>query len=230
MSEYCTLDQARDAGATGSETELHAAISAASDRVTRFTHELFAETQLTIVRPIAADGCIYTHTRIVDVAAVRYVGWATPIDVTSYRVLSSSVDGQVDAIILAGTLAWSDITVLGAEPWNGGWANLMYGNSQAQPQVEIDGTFGWTVAPVDVAEATARIAAVLRRSDKTPEASSEDSSAVDDEGNVIPVVPPFSTAASDVAQLVRTRVRTTGSRVADDLLMSYVREPVRIRA
>lgn len=231
MSAYCSRDQARDAGATGSEAEIDAAIAAASSRVTRFTRELFEPTVTTLVRPIGANGFVLTHMRIIGVTAVRYLGVATPIVVDSYRVQSSTVLGQVDAIILAGTLSWSDMTVLGAEPWNGGWANLLRGVDD-EPQVEIDGTFGYATAPEDVAEATAIVAAQLRGRDKTPEGSGSSTSPTDVEGNVIPVVPPFVDAGenSDVQTLQRSRTRTTGSKRADELLAPYVREPVRIRA
>lgn len=225
---YCSLDQARDAGAVGSDAEVTAAITAASARVERFTHELFAPVAATIVRDVG-NGIVLTHLRIQTVTAVRYLGWATPITAEAYRVLTSETPGQVDSVILAGTLAWADVTVLGAEPWNGGWANLMYGNT-SDPQVEIDGTFGWDTPPEDVAHATAVIAAQIRTKDRTPDSGSS-TTPTDDEGNVIPVVPPFTASVNtDVQELLRVRARTTGSKSADELLAPYVREPVRIRA
>lgn len=231
MSSYCTLIEARDAGAVGSDAEVQTAIESASARITRYTRELFEPTVLTLDRPIGGDGRVLTHLRIIDVTAVRYLGWATPIVSSSYRVLKSSeADGRVDSILLADTLAWADVTVLGAEPWNGGWANLMYGNVGGEPHVEIDGTFGYDETPEVVSEACAIVAAQLRGRDRTPASSGGvDRTPTDVEGNVIPVVP-LSSAVDDLQQLVRSRARTTGSKRADELLAAYVREPVRIRA
>lgn len=230
MSMYCTLDQARDAGASGSDDEVTAAIERATDRVIRYTHELFTPETLTIVRPVSRDGAVYTHLRIGTVTAVRYVGWSTPISPGSWRYTTSETPGQTDAVLLVGALAWSDITVLGAEPWNGGWANLYLPTADVQAQVELDGTFGWDAPPGDVAEATAIIATHLRRGDKTPEGSGSATTSVDGEGNVIPVLPPLASASADVATYQRTRTRTTGSLHADELLATYLREPVRVRS
>lgn len=231
MAMYCTIDEAKSAGATGSDAEITAAIEAASSRVERYTSEVFAPIEKTKRVVVGRSGVALVHERIVSIDSVTYVGAQTPIDASGYRVDSSSIEGAQDAIALVGALSWADATVSGAEPWNGGWAGLA--KSYGDTQIDVAGTFGWTATPVDVSRATALVAAVLRGADLTPETPTPTQS--DNEGNVLPVVPPFDDdAASGLLQRTlaagRLRDLTTGSVEADALLASFVREPVRMRA
>lgn len=224
---YCTADDAKSAGARGSIAEIAAAIAVAEERVNLYTGDVFEPTVLTIECDVDGDGYAYTRRRIVEIDSVSWLNVVTPIDPAGYRVSSSAVPGGRDRVELYGALGWSDITVLGAEPWNGGWVG--YASRYGEPRVTVVGTFGWETVPSTVAHATALIAAMLRGSD----ADAEDPSVqVDVEGNVLPVVesvkrPELGTAAERESTTVRDR--TTGSAAADELLAPYVREPVRMR-
>lgn len=227
MSSYATLDQARSAGARGNDAEITDAIIEASARVERYTGELFTPTALTLDLPVDGDGIAHPRKRIQSVTSVTWYGAPTPIVSTAYRV-SSSLNGGRDEIALYGDLSWADVTVLGAEPWNGGWANL---SRSREPRVTVVGTFGHTEPPHDVVQATALIAARIRSEDVLTDTVSGGTTA-DAEGNVLPVVPPFR--VDQVEQRVqldaRVRHRTTGVLAADVLLAPFVREPVRMRA
>lgn len=215
---YCTREQAKSAGARGSAAELDAAIADAQERVERYTGDVFEPTVLTVDADVDSEGFAYLPRRVIDVDSVSWYGVATPIDVAGYRVSSSSTPGGRDRIELAGSLGWSDITVNGAEPWNGGW--LGYASRFGSPRVTVVGTFGWAEVPSQVRDATALLAAHLRGTD----ADAEDPTVqVDVEGNVLPVVESAKPAKSD-----SVRDRTTGSAVVDELLADYVRQPVRI--
>lgn len=225
---YCSIPQVKDAGGVGTDAEITAAIAAAAARVDRFTGDVFEPVELTLQRPIDNDGHVRTGKRIISVTSVTYAGLETPIDPTGYRI--SNVE-QSDRLSLVGLLAWADVTVNGAEPWNGGWAGLA--GTYGRPEVVIVGEFGWSAVPLDVQLATAAIAAHIRGADQTPDPTGTDAANhVDDEGNVLPVVPPFTdddaAAARDRAASVRAR--TTGVDEADALLAPFVREPVRFRA
>lgn len=233
MSSYCSLEQARSAGARGSDAEVTAAIVAASERVERYTGDLFAPTPLTLERRVDGDGVARIGKRVQSVTSVAWAGAAAMLT-SAYRV-SSSKTGGVDSVSLYGDLSWADVTVLGAEPWNGGWANLSR-NGGRDPRVTIVGVFGWDSPPYDVVQATAIIAAAIRSDDVLTDSASGGTTA-DTEGNVLPVVPPFTDQGTtqheverEVEALGRVRHRTTGIGRADSLLAPYVREPVRIRA
>lgn len=215
---YCTVAEAKSAGARGSAAELAAAIADATQRVDRYCGDLFAPTPLTITAEVDGNGYAYVHRRIVSVSSVTWAGSVTPIDPVGYRVSSSSQLGGRDRIELAGALGWSDVTILGAEPWAGGW--LGYASRFGAPTVDVVGVFGWDAVPGQVRDATAQLAAYLRGSD----ADADDPTAqVDVEGNVLPVAPSAQPAKED-----SVRDRTTGSAVADELLADYVRAAVRI--
>lgn len=239
MATYCTIEQAKSAGARGSDAEITAAIERASLRVSRYTGETFEPVAKTKRVKLGRDGRALVHERIVSVTAVRWAGVQQPIGVDGYRVESSIVDGVQDAIVLAGSQSWADVTVLGAEPWAGGWAGLS-SQRRGDEKLDVEGTFGWATAPEDVAEATALVAAHLREGDELRDelpAESEQPNPImtDDEGNVLPVVPPFENGTEYEVERAarlnsRARSRTTGVVEADVLLASYVREPVRFRA
>lgn len=232
MSSYCTLDQARSAGAKGSDAEITQAIVEASDRVERYTGELFTPTALTLNLKVDGDGIARPRKRIQTVTSVTWYGAPLPMVPQAYRVMSSQNGGR-DEIGLFGDLSWADVTVLGAEPWSGGWANL---SRSREPQITVVGTFGWTTAPYDVVQATALIAARIRKDDVMTDAGGGPGTVADAEGNVIPVVPPFTDSGTTqhaveqaVQNLGRVRHRTTGVLDADTLLAPFVREPVRFR-
>lgn len=228
MSMYATLDEARSAGATGTDAEVTDAIESASDRVNRYTGELFEPTALTLELDVDGEGIVRPRKRIQSITSVSWLGAPTPVIASAYRVSSSQTGGR-DTISMYGDLSWADVTVLGAEPWNGGWANL---SRSRTPRVVVVGMFGWTAPPRDVVQATAIIAAKLRADDVLTDSASSGGTAADAEGNVLPVVPPFNTDDAETAREERAvvRHRTTGVLRADALLSTYVREPVRMRA
>lgn len=233
MSSYCSLEEARSAGATGTDAEVEQAIVEASDRVARYTGDLFEPTPVTDERDVDSDGVVRMRRRIQSVTSVTWLGSPSPIVDTSYRVSSSKTGGR-DTISLYGDLSWADVTVLGAEPWNGGWANL---SRSRDPRVIVVAVLGWDAPPSDVRRATAILASKIRGDDLLADAATTGGKATDAEGNVLPVVPPFSSASTTqhavedaVTQLGRVRARTTGIGEVDAILATYVREPVRMRA
>lgn len=229
MSSYCTDEQARSAGATGTVAEVAEAITVASDRVDRYTGDLFTPTARTFDLTVGGDGVVRVRRRIQSIASVTWAGAPDPMVVSAY-VVSSSKAGGHDTISLYGDLSWADVTVLGAEPWNGGWANLS--SRGRDPHVIVVGVFGWDAPPLDVVQATAILAAKIRGSDVLADADPGGGTVADTEGNVVPVAPPFvaDEAVALTQQLARVRNRTTGAIEADVLLATYVREPVRMRA
>lgn len=227
MSSYCTLDEARSAGARGNDAEVTDAIVEASERVERYTSELFEPTPLTIEAVVDSDGLAWLRRRVQSITSVTWQGAPTPVAASAYRVSSSANIGGRDTVAMYGDLSWADVTVLGAEPWNGGWANLSAGR---EPVVVVVGVFGWDEPPSAVRRATARIAAKLRADDVLTDDASSSGNATDAEGNVLPVVPPFDTDAEDAVNArAVVRSRTTGVLEADVELSPYVREPVRFR-
>lgn len=226
MSNYCSLDDARSAGATGSDAEVTAAIVEASERVERYTSDVFAPTTLTLQADVDNEGVAWLRKRIRSITSVTWVGAPAPVAVSAYRVNSSTLIGGRDTIAMYGDLSWADVTVLGAEPWNGGWANL----SRTQAIIVV-GEFGWDAPPAAVTRATAHIAAKIRDDDVLTDSASPGGTSTDAEGNVLPVVPPFNEdeAETKLQQAAVVRSRTTGVLAADVALAPYVREPVRFR-
>lgn len=224
---YCTEADARSAGARGSHAEIAAAITAAQERVDLYTGDTFQTVPLTVTAEVDQDGYAYLHRRIATITSVTWAGATAPIDPLGYRVSSSSVPGGRDRIELYGALGWADVTVLGAEPWNGGWVG--FASRYGPPTVTVVGTFGWSSVPLQVRDATAALTAHLLGVD----ADRDDPTIyTDEEGNVLPVVtspqqPALPTPEHTYQGEQRTN-RTTGSRVVDELLEAYVRTPVRI--
>lgn len=226
MSAYCSLDEARSAGARGTDGEVTAAIEEASERVERYTGELFTPTALTVEAVVDNEGIAHLRKRIQSVTSVTWLGAPTPVATTAYRVSSSETFGARDTIAMYGDLSWADVTVLGAEPWNGGWANL---SRSRDPRIVVVGVFGWDAPPPAVRRATAMIATKLRDDDQLTDSASPGGTTADTEGNVLPVVPPFTDDEQQAQRATVVRSRTTGVLAADVELSRYVREPVRIR-
>src|SRR5919206_4657153 len=122
---YCSEQAARDAGCTGTSAEVLAWIAAAQERITLYTQQLFEPTDLVVVADVGADGLVILPRRIRTVTAVMPVLEADDgpsIPSSAYRVTSSDVLGQIDAVYLA----WGgyDDLVVGAESYAGGWLGL----------------------------------------------------------------------------------------------------------
>lgn len=220
---YCTLAQARGAGATGDDAAVTAAILSASDEIDRFTRDVFAPVQMTLVAQVTADGTALLPRRVRQVQRVTAVGSATVLPSSGYLVLSSATPGQVDALVFGG-LGLSDPLIAGAEPWNGGYRNLVSGALGATGQVQVSGSFGWDAPPAKVVSAAAQLAAAFTSSGAvdlqtdSPESVPLD---VDEDGNVVTIT------AGAVTTEVRPG-RTTGYDAVDAMLLPYCRDLVRL--
>lgn len=213
---YCSVAQARAAGAEGSNAAVQAAIASAELRVNRYTGVTWGRRSRTVVVTVGDDGRALLPAPIdtAQTIAVRAVGATSDLAPTAYQVTSSDVQGQLDAIYLG----WggSDPLVVGAEPWSGGWAGFLAGLQQ----VQVTATMG-EVIPPEVADATALLAANITggTSPGTPVGTADLDA--DDEGNAVTISP-----AADPAEAVRTR--STGLALADDLLEPLVVRRVRV--
>lgn len=179
---YCTIAQARAAGATGTDEEVTAAIATARRLIDRYTGSVWEPTEATVVARVAADGTALLPWPVRTITSVTPVGSPTAIAAAGYTVLSSLVPGQVDAVVL-GSLSVADPLVVGAEPWRGGWANLL-GSTMRTGQVTVAGMFGPDSVPPEVQDAAAQLAA-WRRSGGTFTARTEPDT--DDEGNAVSI-------------------------------------------
>jgi hypothetical protein len=135
---------------------------------------------------------------------------------SAYRVTSSEVLGQVDAIHLAWG-GWDDL-VAGAESYNGGWLGLW--NRWGADQVKVLGEFGYDEAPLLVERATALLAAHLQAEAAPSDADAEQDSSlqVDDEGNNVAIEDTDDDASSGVV----SPSASTGSTQVDALLAGYL--------
>lgn len=206
---YCTIDEARAAGATGTDAEVSAAIVAAGRAIDRYTGDVFAPTVMTVVAYPAADGSALLPFVVRSVSAVRAVGATTDLPVGSYAVLSSSTYGQYDAVVLGAGELYNAL-ILGAEPWRGGYRGLV---SNVR-QVAVTGEFGPDETPAEVRECTALFAAHLTTLTQPQPGMPGAGPTTDDEGNVVVIT---------VDAHVR-RAPTTGHELVDALLAGYVRQ------
>lgn len=212
---YCTIAQARAAGATGTDSEVTAAILAARRRIDRHTGDTFAPTRMEVVGRVAPDGTVLLPRIVRSIDRVTPVGRATPLAAAVWRALSSRTPGQVDAVVIGG-VGYGDPLIAGAEPWNGGWANLLGGVSTGQ--VEVVGSFGWDEPPVEVQTAAAILATQIR-SGVLP-LTTPTGLDTDDEGNVVRVTAATPTPAAGE--------RTTGNAAADAALAGLHRNRFRL--
>jgi hypothetical protein len=207
-TRYCTIQQARDVGATGTDAEVGDAIAAARQLIDRYCSDSFAPTPMTLVATVGGDGTALLPRRVRQVTRVAAVGSPNALATTAYTVLSSRMFGQVDAVILGGGGSYGDPIVAGAEPWNGGWANLI--GRFATGQIEVTGVFGWDAPPMPVTAACALLAARITSGALEVGGPLPDT---DEEGNVIKVTagstPPVASS------------RTTGDAGADALLFGH---------
>lgn len=213
---YCTLQQARDAGAVGTDLEVAAAIAEAERMVDAFTGAIWEQRDLTVVSRVDADGTIFLPYVVQSVTSVTLIGRDTALPEASYLVLSSTVLGQIDAVVLGAGAGWADPLIVGAEPWVGGYANLWGGAPTGQATVV--GTFGPTDTPRAIRDATAALAAWATSSGQIVTAPTRP--AVNDEGDTISVT-------IDTDQ-VAVRASTTGVEQVDTILTPLVRHPIRV--
>lgn len=221
---YCTIAQARTEGAVGSALQVQESIERAMDRVDRFTADRFSPRIMTVRARVQPDGRAFLPYRLTSPTGVTLVADAdtdVAYAAAAWVATSSATPGGVDAVGVGVGWVGSNILVNGLEPWNR--------SIRGQGSVAVTATFGWLQTPLGVQEATAILAASISRllrpdTDNDPSTPLPGTATTaDPEGNVIPVVPPF-TEQADVEVLLEGG-RSTGSRRADALLMEFRRTP-----
>ncbi|NUS76707.1 MAG: hypothetical protein HOV70_10970 [Streptomyces sp.] len=210
---YCSVEQARDAGCTGTDGEVAAWISAATERITAYTQQYFEPTVAVVVADVAPDGTALLPRRVRSVTSVTPVvagDDAPSLPSSAYRVTSSDVLGGVDAV----NLRWGgyDDLIVGAESYNGGWRGLF--DRWGAEQARVTGEFGYAEVPPLVAQACALLAAHIQAAAAPSDADSTAAPGldVDDEGNNVriendtesttPVAPSASTGSTQVDALL----------------------------
>ncbi|MGW1433124.1 hypothetical protein ACWD6K_31450 [Streptomyces sp. NPDC002431] len=213
---YCTVAQARDAGTTGTDAEVSAWITAATERITAYTQQLFEPTTLVIVADVAPDGTCLLPRRVRSVSSVTPVvsgDTAPSLPSSAYRITSSDVLGSFDALYLR----WGgyDDLIAGAESWAGGWRGLW--DRWGQEQARISGEFGYDSVPPLVAQACALLAAHIQAASAPSDADAAQAPGldVDDEGNNVRIEDDESTTPVSPSA-------STGSTQVDALLAGYL--------
>ncbi|MGV9579729.1 hypothetical protein ACWDRZ_24055 [Streptomyces sp. NPDC003509] len=212
------MEQARAAGATGSDAEVAAWISAATERITAYTQQLFEPTPLVVVADVAPEGLVLLPRRVRSVTSVAPVldgDAGTSLPATAYRVTSSDVLGGVDAV----HLQWGgyDDLIAGAESYNGGWRGLF--DRWGAEQARITGEFGYAEVPPLVAQACALLAAHVQAQAAPSDADSTQAPGlnVDDEGNNVRI----EDKADDQDEPLPPSA-STGNTQVDALLIGYL--------
>lgn len=220
---YATLAQARDAGASGTDAEVTAAISRAQQRVDTYTGAVWEPTTTTVAAHLGPSGAALLPYQVRPGATytVRPQDGTVDLPATAYRMRSSAVPGDVDALEL-GAGHVSDPLVLGAEPWAGGFPNLFGRLGLRQGRVVyVSGMWGPDAPPPEVQAATALLAALLQGSGQAGTSLDVDaegrSLTSTTEGPAAPEPPPAPGAGR----------RTTGYPTVDGILAPLVRRPVR---
>ncbi|MEV6313366.1 hypothetical protein AB0M10_32855 [Streptomyces sp. NPDC051840] len=215
---YCSVDEARNAGATGTDAEVTAWISAATERIIAYTQQLFSPTPLVVVADVAPEGLVLLPRRVRSVTTVEPVidnGTGTSLPASAYRVTSSDTLGGVDAV----HLRWGgyDDLIVGAESYNGGWRGLF--DRWGAEQARITGTFGYAETPLLVTQACALLTAHVQAAAAPSDADSTAAPGldVDDEGNNVRIE---NTTDDDAEALPPSA--STGNTQVDALLVGYL--------
>lgn len=215
---YCSIEAARAAGCTGTDAEVTAWIAAARERIDAYTQQAFEPTDLVVVADVAPTGLVILPRRVRQITAVMPVLAADDgpsLPSSAWRVTSSDVLGQIDALHLAWG-GWDDL-VVGAESYNGGWLGLW--ERWGAEQVKVVGQFGYAETPAVVAQACALLAAHLQGQASPTDPDAEDGGLdVDDEGNNVRIEDTTDDASSPVV----SASASTGSTQVDALLAPYM--------
>ena len=216
---YCSIAAAREAGCTGTDAEVAAWIEAAKERITAYTQQLFEPTDLVVVADVGAGGLVILPRRVRTVTSVMPVlaaDDAPSIPSSAYRVTSSEVLGQVDALCLAWG-GFNDL-VAGAESYNGGWFGLW--ERWGAEQVKVLGSFGYDSPPLLVGQGNALLAADMqaKAAPSDADAAEDESLDVDDEGNNVRI----EDTADDASSEAVAPSASTGSTQVDALLAGYL--------
>lgn len=214
---YCSEAQAISAGCTGTSAEVLGWIAAATERITRYTQQLFEPTTLVVVADVAPDGLVLLPRRVRTVTSVTPVVTtddAPSLPSSAWRVTSADVLGAVDAV----HLRWGgyDDLIAGAESYNGGWRGLF--ERWGMEQARITGEFGYAEVPLLVAQACALLAADIQASAAPSDADSTQDPGldVDDEGNNVRI------EDDDAKTTPVSPSSSTGLPQADALLVGYL--------
>lgn len=220
---YCSEDEARTAGCTGTSAEVAGWIAAATERITRYTQQVFEPTPLVIVADVAPDGTVLLPRRVRTVTSVTPVVAtvdAPSLPSSAWRVTSADVLGAVDAV----HLRWGgyDDLIVGAESYNGGWRGLF--ESWGLEQARVAGEFGYAEVPFLVSQACALLAADMQAGATPSDADTAQSPGldVDDEGNNVRI------ETDDDASGIVSPSSSTGSTQADALLVTFLNRPALI--
>ncbi|MGC5400208.1 hypothetical protein ACPXCP_31265 [Streptomyces sp. DT20] len=215
---YCSEQAARDAGCTGTDAEVAGWIAAATERITRYTQQLFEPTTLVVVADVAPDGTVLLPRRVRTITTVTPVvaaDDAPSLPSSAWRVTSADVLGAVDAV----HLRWGgyDDLIVGAESYNGGWRGLF--ESWGLEQARVEGQFGYAEVPFLVAQACALLAAHIQASAAPSDADAQQTPGldVDDEGNNVRIENDTDEGTTPVSPS-----SSTGSTQADALLVSFL--------
>lgn len=215
---YCSVDQARAAGATGTDAEVAAWISAATERITSYTQQLFEPTVMVVVADVAPDGLVLLPRRVRTITAVTPVvadDDAVSLPASAWRVTSADVLGAVDAVHLRWG-GYNDL-IAGAESYNGGYRGLF--ERWGMEQARIEGEFGYATVPALVAQACAILAADIQSQAQPSDADSAQTPGldVDDEGNNVRIE-----NDTDDGDEPLPPSASTGNTQADALLVGYL--------
>jgi len=167
---------------------------------------------------VAPAGLVILPRRVRTVTSVMPVLEAddgASLPSSAWRVTSSAVLGQIDAVYLAWG-GWDDL-VAGAESYSGGWLGLW--ERWGAEQVKVVGQFGYDEVPLLVSQGCALLAAELQAKARPSDADAADdgSLTVDDEGNNV-AIENDDDAPSDVV----SPSSSTGSTQVDALLVSFM--------
>jgi hypothetical protein len=220
---YCSVDDARTAGCTGTDAEVAAWIAAATERIERYTQQLFEPTELVIVADVAPDGTVLLPRRVRTITTVTPVvaaDDAPSLPSSAWRVTSADTLGAVDAVFLR----WGgyDDLIVGAESYNGGWRGLF--ESWGLEQARITGEFGYAEVPFLVSQACALLAADKQAGAAPSDADAQQSPGldVDDEGNNVRI----ENETEETGVVAPSS--STGSTQADALLVTFLNRPALI--
>ncbi|GGQ48785.1 hypothetical protein Saso_27270 [Streptomyces asoensis] len=215
---YCSEAAARDAGVTGTPAEVMAWVAAARERIDRYTQQCFEPTDLAVVADVGAGGLVILPRRVRTITSVMPVLAADDgpsLPSSAWRVTSSSVLGQVDALHLAWG-GYNDL-VVGAESYNGGWLGLW--ERWGAEQVKAVGSFGYDETPLLVGQGCALLAAHLQAQAAPSDADAAQDAGlqVDDEGNNVAIEDSDDEETTPVDPS-----SSTGSTQVDALLAGYL--------
>lgn len=161
MATYCT---AADAEAKGAASPLPAGtLEEAAERVDAFTGTWFDSRTGTFRVEYDGDGIVFLPAPAITVTSVAVVDPATTIAAGTYRTVG-------ERLYLPDFARGSDVLIAGAEPWRGGWANLL---GPAPVLLDVTGTLGLAAVPSSVREASALLAAMLAPAPYTPTTDAE---------------------------------------------------------